>query len=243
LLTQHPSDRPFQWPLQKVVLQGYSVRLVPVDESHLDQLSLWSAEEDIWRYMTFARLASREELQTWIGSAIDANERGTEMNFAIIDEASRSAIGTTSFYRVVPEHKRLELGKTWLGAPYRRTHINTAAKYLLLDHAFETLLANRVELNTDARNLRSQHAMERLGAVRDGVLRSHTIMRDGFVRDTMNYSFTRNDWPVTKTRLRNSWNSGWVAKSKLGSEDTEDEDAQSAIPTPVCPSSRRFYRR
>ena len=184
-------------------MQGYSVRLAPVDESHLDQLSLWSAEEDIWRYMTFAHLASREELQTWISAAMDANDRGTEMNFAIIDEASRSAIGTTSFYRVVPEHKRLELGKTWLGAPYRRTHINTAAKYLLLHHAFETLLANRVELNTDARNLQSQRAMERLGAMRDGVLRCHTIMRDGFVRDTMNYSFTINDWPATKTRLRN----------------------------------------
>jgi RimJ/RimL family protein N-acetyltransferase len=202
-LTQLPPNRPFQWPLQKVILQGYSVRLAPIEESHLDQLSLWSAEEDIWRYMTFAHLASREELQTWIGTAMDANERGTEMNFAIIDEASQSAIGTTSFYRVVPEHKRLELGKTWLGAPYRRTHINTAAKYLLLNHAFETLLANRIELNTDARNLRSQRAMERLGAVRDGVLRSHTIMRDGFVRDTMNYSFTISDWPATKNRLRN----------------------------------------
>jgi RimJ/RimL family protein N-acetyltransferase len=201
-LTQEPSNRPFQWPLQKVLLQGYSVRLAPIDQSHLDQLSLWSTEEEIWRYMTFAHLASREELQTWIRTAMDANERGTEMNFAIVDEASQSAIGTTSFYRVVPEHKRLELGKTWLGAPYRRTHINTAAKYLMLNHAFEALLANRVELNTDARNLRSQRAMERLGAVRDGVLRSHTIMRDGFVRDTMNYSFTINDWPATKIRLR-----------------------------------------
>ncbi len=203
LLPQHPSPRHFQWPLQKVVLQGHSVRLAPIDESHLDQLSLWSAEEDIWRYMTFAHLASRDELQAWIRTAIDANERGIEMNFAIIDEASQSAIGTTSFYRVVPEHKRLELGKTWLGAAYRRTHINTAAKYLMLSHAFETLLANRVELNTDARNLRSQRAMERLGALRDGVLRSHTIMRDGFVRDTVNYSFTTNDWPATKVRLRN----------------------------------------
>jgi N-acetyltransferase len=202
-LTQHPSDRHFQWPLQKVVLQGYSIRLAPVDHSHLNQLSLWSAEEDIWRYMTFAHLVSKDELQAWIDTAIDANERGTEMNFAIIDESSQSAIGTTSFYRVVPEHKRLELGKIWLGAPYRRTHINTAAKYLLLSHAFETLLANRVELNTDARNLRSQRAMERLGAVRDGVLRSHTIMRDGFVRDTMSYSFTINDWPATKIRIQN----------------------------------------
>ena len=201
--TQHPSDQQFQWPLQKIILQGHSVRLVPVNYSHLDQLSRWSAEEDIWRYMTFAHLASRDEIEAWLGTAMDANRRGTELNFAIIDEASQSAVGTTSFYRVVPEHKRLELGKTWLGAPYRRTHINTAAKYLLLNHAFETLLANRVELNTDARNLTSQRAMERLGAVRDGVLRCHMVMRDGFVRDTVNYSFTMRDWPTTKVRLLN----------------------------------------
>jgi N-acetyltransferase len=200
---QRPPDRQFQWPLQKVVLEGYSVRLAPVDYSHLDQLSLWAVEEEIWGYMTFARLVSRDELQAWIDTAMDANERGIEMNFAIIDESSQSAVGTTSFCRVVPEHKRLEVGKTWLGAAYRRTHINTAAKYLLLNHAFETLLTNRVELNTDARNVRSQRAIERLGAVRDGVLRCHTIMRDGFVRDTVNYSFTMNDWPATKIRLRN----------------------------------------
>jgi RimJ/RimL family protein N-acetyltransferase len=195
------SEKLFQWPLRKLIMQGYSVRLTPVDYSHLDQLSRWSAEEDIWRYMTFAHLASRDELQSWIGSAMDANERGTELNFAIIDETSQSAVGTTSFYRIVPGHKRLELGKTWLGAPYRRTHINTAAKYLMLNHAFETIRANRVELNTDARNVRSQQAMERLGAVRDGVLRCHTIMRDGFVRDTVTYSFTLDNWPATKILL------------------------------------------
>lgn len=201
-MTVQPSENFFQWPLQKTILQGYAVRLVPVDYSHLDQLARWSGEEDIWRYMTFAHLASKSELEDWIGAAMDANKGGTEMNFAIIDEASQSAVGTTSFYRVVPEHKRLELGKTWLGAPYRRTHINTAAKYLMLKHAFETILTNRVELNTDARNIRSQRAIERLGAVRDGVLRCHTIMRDGFVRDTVNYSFTMMDWPATKLFLR-----------------------------------------
>lgn len=201
MTAQHPSNRISEWPLRKVVLEDSSVRLVPVDYSHLDQLSLWSAEEEIWGYMTFAHLASKDELEAWIGTAMDANERGTELNFAIIDKASQSAIGTTSFYRVVPEHGRLELGKTWLGAPYRRTRINTAAKYLLLSHAFEILLANRVELNTDLRNLRSQRAIERLGAVRDGVLRCHTVMRDGFVRDTVTYSFTMRDWPTAKIQL------------------------------------------
>ena len=125
-------------------------------------------------------------------------------HIVVEDSAGRSrgnAFSLSSFYRVVPEHKRLELGKTWIGAPYRRTHINTAAKYLMLNHAFETISANRVELNTDARNVRSQRAIERLGAVRDGVLRCHTIMRDGFVRDTVNYSFTMRDWPATKVLL------------------------------------------
>ncbi|MEG9438922.1 GNAT family N-acetyltransferase [Edaphobacter sp. HDX4] len=106
-MTVRDSERHFQWPLQKAILQGYSVRLVPVDYSHLDQLSVWSAEEDIWRYMTFAHLASKNDLQEWIGTAMDANKRGIEMNFAIIDEASQSAVGTTSFYRVVSEHKGL----------------------------------------------------------------------------------------------------------------------------------------
>jgi N-acetyltransferase len=201
-MTIQHSERPFQWPLQKVILQAYSVSIVPIDYTHLEHLSVWSAEEDIWRYMTFAHLASKNELEDWIGTAMEANKHGTEMNFAIIDETSQSAVGTTSFYRVVPEHRRLELGKTWLGAPYRRTAINTAAKYLMLNHAFETISANRVELNTDARNLRSQRAIERLGATRDGVLRCHTIMRDGFVRDTVNYSFTMKDWPTTKVFIR-----------------------------------------
>ena len=110
--TQH-SEKLFQWPLQAVILQGYSVRLVPVDYSHVDQLSHWLAEEEIWRYLTFAYLASRDGLLNWIGSAMEANERGMELNFAIIDKASQSAVGTTSFYRVVPEHKRLERGRTW----------------------------------------------------------------------------------------------------------------------------------
>jgi RimJ/RimL family protein N-acetyltransferase len=191
----------FQWPLQKVVLVGYNVQLEPVHAGHIDQLSQYFAEEEIWRFMTFAHLATRNELESWTMSAMQANELGSEMNFAIIDQTTQKAVGATSFYRVVPEHRRMELGKSWLGAPYRRTRINTAAKLLLLSHAFESVGANRVELDTDARNLRSQRALERIGATRDGLLRAHTIMRDGFIRDTVNYSFTRFEWAHVKKRL------------------------------------------
>jgi RimJ/RimL family protein N-acetyltransferase len=192
----------FQWPLQKVALAGHNVLLEPVHMGHIDQLSLHSAEEEIWQFMTFAHLATRDELEAWTVSAMQANELGSEMNFAIIDQATQKAVGATSLYRVVPEHRRMELGKSWLGAPYRRTHINTAAKLLLLTHAFESVGANRVELNTDARNLRSQRALERIGATRDGLLRAHVVMRDGFIRDTVNYSFTLFEWPRVKDRLK-----------------------------------------
>jgi RimJ/RimL family protein N-acetyltransferase len=191
----------FQWPLQKVELTGHNVQLEPVHTGHIDQLSQYSAEEEIWEYMTFAHLTTRKELESWVMSAMQANELGSEMNFTIIDQTTQKAVGATSLYRVVPEHRRMELGKSWLGAPYRRTRINTAAKLLLLSHAFESVGANRVELNTDARNLRSQRALERIGATRDGVLRAHTIMRDGFVRDTFNYSFTLFEWADAKKRL------------------------------------------
>ena len=167
-MTSYPTH-PFQWPLQKRVLSSHGVRLEPLQEHHAEDLSVWSMESEIWTYMTFAKLDNREEFDAWLKLAIQANDAGTEMNFAIVDEVSGRAVGGTSLYRVVPEHRRLELGKSWLGHLYRRTHINTVAKYLLLTHAFEVIHANRVELNTDGRNLRSQRAMERIGAMRDGL--------------------------------------------------------------------------
>src|SRR5258708_9123282 len=200
-LLAQPKSLPFQWPLRPQVLSHGSVRLEPIDSAHFLALSELAGEEDIWRYMTYARLTDADALRRWIDAAAQANTLGAELNFAIVDERSGKAVGGTSLYRVAPEHRRLELGKSWIGAPYRRSHVNTTAKYLMLQHAFETVGANRVELNTDIRNLRSQKAIERIGAKRDGVLRAHTIMRDGHVRDTVNYSVTFRDWPDVKAHL------------------------------------------
>jgi RimJ/RimL family protein N-acetyltransferase len=214
LLPGHSESLPFQWPLRPRILSYGSVRLEPVDPAHFPALAELAGEEDIWRYMTYARLTDADSLRRWIDTAAQANALGTELNFAIVDERSGKAVGGTSFYRVVPEHRRLELGKTWIGAPYRRSHVNTTAKYLMLQHAFESIGANRVELNTDIRNLRSQRAIERIGAMRDGVLRAHTIMHDGFIRDTVNYSVTFLDWPVVKARLA-TMIEGSVSRMKL----------------------------
>ena len=102
---------------------------------------------------------------------------------------------------IVPEHKRLEIGWTWVGSAFQRTGANREAKLLQLTHAFETLGANRVALKTDIRNERSQAAIARLGAVREGILRHQYVRRDGSLRDTVIYSIVPQEWPAVKAAL------------------------------------------
>jgi RimJ/RimL family protein N-acetyltransferase len=115
--------------------------------------------------------------------------------------ARGEAVGGTTYLDISKPDCRLEIGNTWLGRASWRTSVNTECKFLLLRHAFETLAANRVQLKTDARNHRSQRAIERLGAVKEGVLRKYQVMGDGFVRDTVMYSVIASDWPAVKARL------------------------------------------
>jgi RimJ/RimL family protein N-acetyltransferase len=126
---------------------------------------------------------------------------GREVPFAIVDRRSRAPVGSTRFLDIQRPHRALEIGFTWLGPAWRRTSVNTECKLLLLTHAFEALGAHRVTLKTDARNERSQRAIERIGAVREGVLRRHRVCWDGAVRDTVFYGVTDDAWPDVKARL------------------------------------------
>jgi RimJ/RimL family protein N-acetyltransferase len=110
-------------------------------------------------------------------------------------------VGSTRFANYDGANKRVEIGWTWVARPWQRTAVNTEAKYLMLRHAFENLGLNRVELKTDLLNTTSQRAMERLGATWEGVLRSHMIVHDGRVRDTVYYSIIAAEWPRVKTAL------------------------------------------
>jgi RimJ/RimL family protein N-acetyltransferase len=110
-------------------------------------------------------------------------------------------VGTTSFYDIDPSRSTVAIGHTWLARPYWGTGLNAESKLLMLRHAFETLGAERVVWHTDIRNLRSQAAIERLGATREGVLRHHRRRPDGSLRDTVQYSMVRQEWPDTRERL------------------------------------------
>jgi RimJ/RimL family protein N-acetyltransferase len=121
--------------------------------------------------------------------------------WAQIDTSTGEVAGTTSYHDVDPIHRTLCIGGTWIGTRWQRTGLNTDAKLLLMTRAFDVLGANRVAWHTDIHNIRSQRAIERLGAVREGVLRAHRIRPDGSLRDTVVYSITAPEWPTARTAL------------------------------------------
>lgn len=188
---------------QPVILSGRHLRLEPLGPVHVPDLAVAGAEEEIWRYMPAMPPKDEAAMAAMVAAALREAERGVRRPFAIIRLDSGRAVGSTSYLDIAPEHRRIEIGWTWLGAEARRTAINTECKYLLLRHAFEALGCGRVQLKTDARNLRSQAAIERIGAKREGVLRRHLVMPDGHVRDTVMYSILNDEWPAVKARLDN----------------------------------------
>ena len=190
-----------------VTLNGQRVRLEPLAQTHAEDLFAVVAETVIWDYLSRRAPDTLAEMRTIVESALEEATQGVRLPFAIVERSSGRAVGSTSYLDLAPAHRRIEIGWTWLGAPARRTPINTECKYLLLQHAFATLDCGRVQLKTDGRNLRSQAAIERLGAVKEGVLRQHMVMPDGYVRDTVMYSIVAAEWPAVKNRLEHWLNS------------------------------------
>ncbi len=183
-----------------VVLDGSRVRLEPLRRDHLADLALVAFDPAVWRW-TIARPQDEAGLEQWLAAALANAEAGTERPFATIDRATGRAIGSTRFMSIVPEHRRLEIGWTWVGTARQRTGVNREAKLLQLAHAFEVLGANRVEFKTHARNEPSRAALAGIGATFEGIFRSHMIMPDGSLRDSAWYSVIADDWPAVKAGL------------------------------------------
>jgi RimJ/RimL family protein N-acetyltransferase len=191
----------FNIALEPVTLTGRTVRLEPLRQEHAAQLWPHANEPGIWTFMPYGPIDSPAKVDWLVDELLGRQARGTDLPFAQIDPITNQAIGMTRYMTIEPANKGLEIGGTWLGQQYRRTPVNTEAKYLLLRHAFETLGAIRVQLRTDLRNERSQHAIERVGAVREGVFRQNTIMPDGYKRSSVFYSVLDKEWPAVKARL------------------------------------------
>jgi RimJ/RimL family protein N-acetyltransferase len=185
-------------PPARVSLSGRFVRLEPLEERHRDDLLAAAAQDPAtFRYMSSDLSVGADAWPAYLADALAPEF----VAWATVDAASGRAVGSTRFGDIAPEHGRVEIGWTWIAPSHQRTAVNTEAKLLQLTYAFDELGATRVALKTDGRNVRSQSAIERLGAVREGALRRHTRMPDGFMRDTVYYSILSDEWPAVKSRL------------------------------------------
>ena len=186
--------------VEPVVLEGGRVRLEPLRADHLDDLARVAFDPPLWQW-TIMGPQDEAGLRRWVEAALANAAEGIERPFATVDRATGRAIGSSRFLSIVPEHRRLEIGWTWVGTAWQRTGANREAKLLQLTHAFETLDAQRVEFKTHSQNERSRNALAGIGATFEGVFRNHMIMPDGSVRHSAYFSVTSEEWPAVKDRL------------------------------------------
>lgn len=183
-----------------IVLTAHGVCLVPLALDHEPALRDAAADGQLWN-LRVTSVPRPEETGVYITTALKGRAEGHRFPFAVVEEASGTVIGSTSYHDILPEVRRLEIGYTWYARRAKRTHVNSACKMLLMAHAFETLRCNVVGWRTDIHNVISQRAIERLGAKKVGVIRGNALRRDGTIRDTVMYSLHRDEWPEVRSNL------------------------------------------
>ncbi len=186
--------------LAPIVLEDVVVRLEPLTLGHLDALWAAASDPELWRW-TAVNIDSRAALEDYVAEALGEAARGSALPFATMLPAEGRVVGTTRFANFSGEHRRVEIGWTFVARPWQRTSVNSEAKLLMLRHAFETLGLERVELKTDRLNEASRRAILRLGAKEEGVLRHHMVTYSGRLRDSVYYSILRAEWPEVRAGL------------------------------------------
>jgi RimJ/RimL family protein N-acetyltransferase len=181
-------------------LENERARLEPLAEKHFAELLPIAMEREIWEF-TAADVKNENDFRRYFNQALAERQSGVSYPFAIYDKQAGRYAGCTRYGNITMPHKRVEIGWTWYAPSLQRTGINKACKFLLLQFGFETLELNRIELKTSLLNLKSQGAMLKIGAVKEGILRRHMIADNGSIRDTVYFSFIKEDWPSIKSTI------------------------------------------
>lgn len=185
---------------ESIQLVGERAKLMTMEQAHVEALFEAGRFLDIWSYMPI-KVETMQDMSKLVEQAIAAKRAGREFPFVVIDNLGGRIVGSTRFLDISEANRHVEIGWTWLTPDVWRTRINTECKYLLLKYCFEVLGLIRVQIKTDKRNSRSQEAIERIGGVKEGVLRKHRILSDGYVRDSVYYSVIDDEWPTVKLNL------------------------------------------
>ena len=179
--------------IQPKALQSHNVILVPLGLEHLDGVMNAAADGKLWQ-LRFTSVPEPESTRRYIENALAGRANGDRFHFAVIEADTGKLDGCTSYHDILPSVRRVDIGWTWYAKRVQRTHVNTACKWLLMSHAFETLDCLTVGWRTSNVNFASQKAIERLGAKKDGVIRGNVLCRDGSIRDTVMYSVSQQEW-------------------------------------------------
>lgn len=183
-----------------IVLEGYGVRLEPLTTAHAEALASAASDGRLWE-LWFTSVPAPEQAATYVADALAGQKAGHMLPWVVRELVTNAIVGSTRYHDIVMPVDRVEIGYTWYGAQWQRSHVNTACKLLLLAHAFDTLDCKVVGLRTDNFNFASQRAIAALGAHKDGVLRHHQARRDGTVRDSVMFSILAAEWSDVKRHL------------------------------------------
>jgi len=179
--------------------KGNWVTLIPLEFSHEQDLIEAVKDGELWK-LWFARVPSPEGMKAEIQRRLNLADQGKMMPFTVLNQDGK-VVGMTSYQLLDPPNKRVEIGFTWYANSVQKTPLNTEAKLILLTHAFEVLDCIAVGFTTSSYNEGSRRSIERLGAKLDGILRNHSILSGGVIRDTCYYSILNNEWPAVKKNL------------------------------------------
>ncbi|KWA06903.1 GNAT family N-acetyltransferase [Burkholderia territorii] len=186
---------------EQPTLVGERIMLRSLDASDRQALLDAAADGRLWN-LKVTVVPGEDTVDAYFDAALQGRAAGTVMPFAIVDRASGRVIGSTRFWKIDRNNRKLEIGHTWLSESAQRTHANTEAKWLLLSYAFDTLHCVRVQFTTDELNEKSRAAILRLGAKQEGIVRHERIMPDGRKRNSVRFSIIDDEWPDVREQLR-----------------------------------------
>lgn len=181
-------------------LEGRFIKLVPMELKHMEELVPILNNPQIWEY-TWRKITSEAQVEQLLETALHNREMGMDLPFVMIEHSTDKVVGTSRIMHLDRIHRNAEIGCTWISPEYWRTPVNTESKSLMLHYCFEELGLIRVDFTVVGDNLRSQRAIERIGAVKEGVLRKHRITTEGTVLDNVLYSIIDDEWPAVKENL------------------------------------------
>lgn len=186
--------------LYETTLTGKIVTLTPLQPEHKNGLLEAACDGELWN-LWYTSVPNSNTIDTYLNQAFNDQYDGRALLFAVVDNDTQKIIGTTRYCNADNLNHRVEIGYTWYAKSFQRTGVNTECKYLLLNHAFETLNAIAVEFRTHWHNQISRNAIARLGAKQDGILRNHQKNTEGLYRDTVVFSIIDQEWPTVKRNL------------------------------------------